>query len=103
MEQVDEEYRDYYIGSDGMDHTEKPAIWDFIGDGLDTLEGVVGVGNIIKKQHYSGYDLDDKGHHGHKTQGAQKTDSFGGPVRPQMSIDQLLEADSNFDPVVYST
>ena len=101
MDQVDDNDRYYYIAADYVYEAEKPAKGDFVGDGLNTPESVVRMGNIVEKQHYAGYYLDNKGNKCNKTQGAKKIDAFGSPVSPEMLIDQFFKAYPHFYPVLY--
>ena len=62
MDQVYDKYANNYIGADYMDQAKKPAIWDFVGYGLNALEGMIRMGYIVEKEHDAGNDLGHKGY-----------------------------------------
>ena len=99
MNQVDYDNSNYNIGTDIMNQTEEPAVRDIICNGLDALESIIRVGDIVEKQHDAGDDLYYKGDQSDKTQGVQKTGPLGCPIRPQVSVEQFSETNSNFYPV----
>ena len=100
---MDDDNRDQDIAADNMDCSEQPAEWDGVGNGLDALKGVVGMGNVIEEQENSGDCLDKEGDQGNKSQRTEKPGTLWHNVSSEKLGDQLIKPNSNLNPSCYAS
>jgi hypothetical protein len=86
-----------------MDCSEQPAEWDGVGNGLDALKGVVGMGNVIEEQENSGDYLDKEGDQGNKSQRTEKPGTSWHNVSSEKLGDQIIKPNSNLNPSCYAS
>ena len=82
-----------------MHQTEEPAIRDYVHNRLDTLKGVLFLGDIVNQQQDAGDHLDHKGRKGHHPEGIKEIEVVRDPVPGQLGFDEFIEADSDLEPV----